>query len=143
MTQEPTPKVSGIPADGITAASAIPSLAQNPARPKSWLAICVLLGFALGIAVGFLSPRLWRGADVQEGVALVPYKGQADHTTEVQVYYKVPFATPPLLTFPDASQGAQIEVVEQKPDSFKVRAFVRGVDLKVKWRAEGVPAVSK
>jgi len=112
-----------------------------------------LLGFAFGVPVGLLSNRLWQGDAVQEGVAQVPYlKGGKDNNNgaEVQVYYKVPFASPPHLTFLDNDQGrapwrTQIEVVEQKPDSFKIRALIRSDSgiLKMKWCAEGVPAASK
>jgi len=76
---------------------------------------------------------------VLEGVAKVPLAGEKP--SELDVFYKTPFASPPHLTFPDGLSESCI-VADQKPASFKLRrtATAGTVYAEVKWRAEGQPA---
>src|SRR5262245_4870349 len=76
---------------------------------------------------------------VLEGVAKVPLAGEKP--SELDVFYKTPFASPPYLTFPDGLSDSCV-VADQKPASFKLRrtATAGTVYAEVKWRAEGQPA---
>ena len=141
MSQEITPKATST--DAIMAAPVFPppSPAIKHARPNLMLAVGLLLGFALGLPAGFFASRLWTDDSVQEGVAVFPRddNGADRVNAEVVVFYKIPFAGPPQLTFPDANDGPKVQVIEQKADSFKLRSGVLGLG-RVKWRAEGIPA---
>jgi hypothetical protein len=64
---------------------------------------------------------------------------------ELEVFYKVPFAAPPNLTFPDGLDQTRCQVADQKAGSFKLRRSASGFAgeptiAKVKWKAEGLPA---
>ena len=81
-------------------------------------------------------------AVVLEGDAEVPLARSAEQPSELEVFYKSPFAAPPHLTFPDGLANG-CEVAEQKAGSFKLRRIQSGAGLvyaKVKWKAEGKPA---
>ena len=77
---------------------------------------------------------------VQEGLAQVHLAQSGGQPYELEVFYKVPFATPPYLSFPDGLDDC--EVADQKPGSFKLRRYVAGGNTwaYVKWKAEGMPA---
>lgn len=77
---------------------------------------------------------------VQEGVARVHLAQRREEPYELDVFYKVPFASPPYLSFPDGLEDC--EVADQKPASFKLRRYAAGGDTwaTVKWKAEGQPA---
>jgi hypothetical protein len=81
-------------------------------------------------------------AVVLEGEAEVPLAPSPERPSELEVYYKSPFAAPPHLTFPEGlAYGCQ--VADQKAGSFKLRRIQSGGGLvyaKVKWKAEGQPA---
>src|SRR5262249_13114240 len=112
MSQEITPKATST--DAITAAPVFPppSPAIKHARPNLMLAVGLLLGFALGLPAGFFASRLWKDDGVQEGVAVFPRddNGADRVNAEVVVFYKIPFAGPPQLTFPDANDGPKVQV---------------------------------
>jgi hypothetical protein len=81
---------------------------------------------------------------VEEGVAQVPLKGDSKKG-ELIVFYKIPFLTPPSLTFPDGiAESCFVE--DQKAESFKISRDVSrhaGWESvsKLKWRAEGLPGL--
>jgi hypothetical protein len=79
---------------------------------------------------------------VLEGEAEVPLARSTEQPSELEVFYKSPFAAPPHLTFPEGlANGCQ--VADQKAVSFKLRRIQSGGGLvyaKVKWKAEGQPA---
>jgi len=76
---------------------------------------------------------------VLEGVAKVPL-ARYGKPSELDVFYKTPFASPPHLTFPDGLSESCV-VADQKPASFKLQrtATAGTVYAEVKWRAEGQP----
>jgi hypothetical protein len=76
---------------------------------------------------------------VLEGVAKVPCAGEKP--SELDVFYKTPFASPPYLTFPDGLTES-CTVADQKATSFKLRrtATAGTAYVEVKWHAEGQPA---
>jgi hypothetical protein len=85
-----------------------------------------------------------------EGEALVPFIPVNKSEGEpVVVYYKPPFCSPPQLELLDEREAEVVEVIEQKPGSFRIRVKAgyhlpqRHDSVRVRWRAQGVPVVPK
>lgn len=94
-----------------------------------------------------LTPSTSPRTQVLEGVAAVPFCPSVNRPEEgqLEVFYKVPFAQSPHLTFPEGlidGERFRCRLLEQKAGSFKLqRESISGADTAlVKWRAEGIVA---
>jgi hypothetical protein len=107
--------------------------------PKRQAAIVpVIVAWLLDIIVGFLIPHPWRligDSTVQEGTANVP--GANDSREGIEVYYAVPFASPPKLEVPDGLNYCI--VTEQSAQKFKLKSAGNLLPVKVRWKADGQP----
>jgi hypothetical protein len=76
---------------------------------------------------------------VAEGEVEVPFAKSDKEPSEVDVFYKAPFASTPNLTFPDHRLSMyRCQVVDQKATGFKItRMEAFGSNAKLKWVAEG------
>jgi len=105
------------------------------------VSVAVSAAVSAGVAwvvAGLTTPTASTVAD--EGTATFLIR-RGNERAELQVFYKVPFASPPKLTFPEGV-GEDAEVVEQRADSFKLRSSWAHIasekTVSVVWRAEGV-----
>jgi hypothetical protein len=73
----------------------------------------------------------------QQGTVTVTH----DQKDGVDVYYAVPYVSPPNLTLGNGT--GLVVIVEQKPDHFKLRAADTTIRSDVSWKAEGVPTGAK
>ena len=60
------------------------------------------------------------------------------HGQELQVYYPVPYASPPNLELDDNLH--RYEIIDQKPDRFRIRNVSGLGNFEVRWTARGVRA---
>jgi hypothetical protein len=128
--------------EGITAA---PLRRRGAGVP---VAVAFLLGILLGVLpgalVGLFIPHPWRPAGgaaggragaAQEGTATVPSKDASPDG--IEVYYSVPYLTPPHLEFP--SGLGKCVVVEQTASKFKLKN-TWPIEERVHWKAGGQPS---
>jgi hypothetical protein len=117
----------------------------NPPQRGRIALLPIVAALAVGVLIGLISPRPWQTGDgtassvasgaMQEGTAVVPPRD--DSPDGVEVFYAVPFASPPRLEFPSGLN--ECVVVEQSATKFKLKnlwAFER----KVRWQATGQPS---
>jgi hypothetical protein len=68
---------------------------------------------------------------LQRGKVFVPI-GQ-----EVNLYYPVPYVSPPNLEFEDADANRRLHIVDQKPDHVRVKNL-SNAPVEVPWKARGI-----
>jgi len=123
-----------------------PQVTLPPAHPRHSLAITLvasaivaaLVAAVLTLGIQAIRGNLARSQTlIQEGRLTV----NQNQSEGVEVYYPIPYASPPHLTL--VNGAAYAVIVEQKPDHFKIRAAGTTVNADVNWKAEGVPDRSK
>lgn len=67
-----------------------------------------------------------------------------EDTGDLEVYYPVPYKSPPKLTWPETDWGlsrSSFSVEEQRKDGFKLSvSSYSSSTKKLRWKAEGIPA---
>ncbi len=111
---------------------------SKPTTSRRWLLISAGVAlFAAGMSGGWFAAKLTSSptgaTHTLEGKAYAPLGKPR------VIYYKVPFASPPHLTYPDGGIG--YKVTDEKSDSFTVEKQTMGPSIagKLRWKAEGVP----
>jgi hypothetical protein len=105
----------------------------------------------LAVAVVFLSVLTWMVNDMRQELRqsrppTVTLEGELVIPQGVQgtgVSYKIPFTSPPQLTFPEGLSGWTI--TDERTDSFYINKIGSDSQIrnKLKWKAEGRPAKTK
>lgn len=98
------------------------------------LLLVILLG-CMSISIGgkhMICPPEEEGGCMQQGETRMPPHGEMD------VYYPVPFASPPNLELDDVRD---VVVLDQKADHFRVRYDGPFPSNSIKWKARGTRAV--
>jgi hypothetical protein len=108
--------------------------------------VAILLALAVGVGIGFVFGRATQPVSlvsevkplVQEGALTPPVTPElSGWRGPVEVFYPVPYASPPELTFPIAPR--RFEIKEQRADGFKVQITECGTEQTPTWRAKGLP----
>ena len=96
------------------------------------------IGFVLGRATQPASPLPEAESLVQEGDLTPPVTPDLyGWRGPIEVFYPVPYASPPELTFPVAPRTFQVK--EQRADGFKVEITKCDTGRTPTWRANGLP----
>jgi hypothetical protein len=113
-------------------------------------AVCVggllFVGFSLGcmnLSFGgrtqVVSPAAHDDPSTADGVQRG--KGFVLPGQEVSVYYPVPYAQPPNLQFEETDKKGYLQIVDQKPDHFRVKN-ISGWNVDFPWKARGITVAS-
>lgn len=127
-----------------------PQITMPPSHGRHSLIVTLV---AAGIVAAFVAAILSLGVQAYQRdlirVNTFPQQGKVAVSSEepLQVYYPAPYTSPPNLTFTVVSISGQagdsnswVEIVEQKPDYFKVRKVAKAVpSCEISWKADGVP----
>lgn len=106
----------------------------------------VALALGVGVGIGFVVGRAGRPASpppdpeplVQAGDLTPPVAPDGSGWRgPVEVFYPVPYASPPELTFPVAPRSFRVK--EQRADGFKVEITECETDRTPSWHAKGRP----
>ena len=102
------------------------------------LGVGVGIGFVFGRAMQPANPPPEAGPLVQAGDLTPPVPPDSyGWRGPVEVFYPVPYTSPPELTFPVAPRNFQVK--EQRADGFKVEITECGTEQAPTWRAKGLP----
>jgi hypothetical protein len=108
--------------------------------------VAVILALGVGVGVGFVLGRAMQPAGssaeaeplVQSGDLTPPVAPDSyGWSGPVEVFYPIPYASPPELTFPLPPQSFQVKA--QRADGFKVEILRCGTEHAPTWRAKGLP----
>jgi hypothetical protein len=117
----------------------------------SALVACVVAAATAFVTVRLLAPPVGQSPGPTNAAAgqppTVPLEGveEMPRGRKIEVFYKIPFAAPPHLTFPEGLRQYSCEVEEQKAGSFVLKRSGASPPSEpfiaiVKWKAEGQPA---
>ena len=105
----------------------------------------ITMAAGVGIGIGFLLGRSTQppslppepGLLVQEGDLTPPIRADSyGWTGPVEIFYPIPYVSPPELIFPVAPRTFQ--VIEQRPDGFKMEITRCDTERTPTWRAKGL-----
>lgn len=96
---------------------------------------CMNLSFGGKTVVTPASDSPAKEEGLQRGKAHVP------HGQEISVYYPVPYNSPPNLEFEGADGGRHFQVIDQKPDCFRVKNM-NSMNAELAWKARGIPVTT-
>jgi hypothetical protein len=105
----------------------------------------IMLALGVGVGIGYMLGRAMQPAGssaeaeplVQSGDLTPPVTPDLyGWRGPVEVFYPIPYASPPELTFPVAPQSFRVK--EQRADGFKVE-ITGGTERTPTWRAKGLP----
>ncbi len=121
----------------------------QPARMRAaWVGVlaAVTLALGVGVGVGFVLGRAMQPVSPPPEAELLVQSGDLTPPVTpdlygwrgpVEVFYPVPYASSPELTFPIAPRSFQVK--EQRADGFKVEITECGTERAPTWRAKGLP----
>lgn len=119
---------------------------RRPTSPTAPFLLGICLGVLVGAFIGLAIPHPWRATVTfsrasaldgrrQEGTAVVPPAGSIQNG--IEVYYSIPFSSPPQLEFPQGLGRCFVE--DQTANKFRIKN-TWSFEEKVDWKATGVPA---